>query len=545
MQDIARITLENELDLILAHKRSMKLAELAGLGLSAQTTFATAVSEIARNIIESGKQGFLDLKVDAGLKQNYIVASLIDQHDAKTFRQGIAYARKLVHKFQVLPMGNQTKIDLHYRIQPSFRIDISRIDEWRNIFRNEPPVSPYDELKRKNELLQDLSERLQQSESQYKTLTNTLPIAIFTMNREARLLYANQWMYRLSGLDLDELNLSRWSQVVHERDYPMFRELIDHGIINSDHTIKTALRIRYAPDGSFLWHELSLTPLADEQSGVQYWIGALVDIHAQKLVEATLKDNFELKEIQLQLEKYQQKQEEFISELNRSNQELQQFAFVASHDLQEPVRKVLYYSDWLLTQTSAEMSGKSREYLVKMNQSATRMRTLIQDLLVFSQINRNAIHWENIDLQQLALEIAGDFDMVVAEANATLQIIDLPHLEADKRMMSQLIRNMISNALKYSSPDRPPVIRLEATVDKDFVTLAFIDNGIGFETQYLPQMLTLFQRLHDRSQYEGTGLGLAICKKIIDIHHGKVNASSQPGVGSTFYVTLPRTRFNA
>ncbi|MGB8192440.1 MAG: PAS domain-containing sensor histidine kinase, partial [Chitinophagaceae bacterium] len=182
MQELARVTLENEMDLILAHKRSMKLAELASLSLSAQTTFATAVSEVARNIIESGKSGSLILNVENGQRDNYIVACLKNKDlNTQKNREGLEYAKRLVNKYNVSVENSETSIELFYYISPSFKIDIHKLDEWRSLFRNEAPISPYEELKRKNEQLQELSEKVHKSESQYKTLTNSLPLIIFSI----------------------------------------------------------------------------------------------------------------------------------------------------------------------------------------------------------------------------------------------------------------------------------------------------------------------------------------------------------------------------
>ena len=161
MQEIARVTLENEMDLILAHRRSMKLGEITGLSLSAQTTFATAVSEVARNTIDSGKSGCLILNIENDNRDKYIVACITDENPYNEIsREGLEYAKRLVNKYHVSTQNDQTSIELFYFINPPFKIDIHKLDEWRSFFRNEPPVSAYEELKRKNEQLQELSQKL-------------------------------------------------------------------------------------------------------------------------------------------------------------------------------------------------------------------------------------------------------------------------------------------------------------------------------------------------------------------------------------------------
>ena len=149
MDEIAKIALDNEMDLILAHKRSMKLAELAGLSLSAQTSFATAVSEVARTSIESGKRSYLVLGIKSDPKDEFIVASLTNQHSGENARRGLEFAKRLVNKYQVLNNDGSTSIELYYPAPASLKADIRKLDEWRTLFRNEPPVSPYEEIKRK------------------------------------------------------------------------------------------------------------------------------------------------------------------------------------------------------------------------------------------------------------------------------------------------------------------------------------------------------------------------------------------------------------
>ena len=540
MHEIARVTLQNEMDLILAHKRSMKLGELAGLSLAAQTSFATAVSEVARNTIEKAKSGCLILQVDTDQREKYIVACINDeQPDNHKTREGLAYAKKLVNKYNVTTQGKETSIELFYYIAPPFKIDIQKLDEWRQLFRNEPPISAYDEIKRKNEQLQELSERVQKSEAQYKTLTNSLPLFIFALDIQGELLYANEWLTRYTAETIESLNESQWKAVVHEEDYYSFSLLLKNDVTKGATTIKTQSRLRNKNSDTYLWHQISLSPFRNEKGELQYWIGYMVDIHAQKVFEETLKDNIELKQTQDQLKDNQETLEQYISELNRSNQELQQFAFVASHDLQEPVRKLLYYSDFLLNKYTDAMDPKGIDYLKNMQLASHRMRNLIQDLLVFSQINKEQIAFKEVDLNNVLNEAQQDLEISIEEKGALFNISSLPVIKGDERMIRQLFENIISNAIKYSKVNVSPVIDITCQQNGSFYELAFKDNGIGFNEKYLPQMFTLFQRLHNRDSFDGTGLGLAICRKITDLHSGKIWATGKEGEGATFYVSLP------
>ena len=539
IQELVRVTLQNEMDLILAHKRSMRLAELAGLSLSAQTTFATAVSEVSRNTIEHGKNGCLVLSVSSAAREKYIIARIIDENQQAKKNEGLEYAKRLVNKYNISTSDSETAIELYYHIPGAEKLDLQKLDEWRSLFRNEPAISPYEEIKRKNEQLQDLAQKLQESEQQYKTLTNALPIIIFSLNAKGELIYANEWLRRFTGSTLAELNATKWKTVVHPDDYDSFSVLIRHEVPLGASTIKTQCRLRHRAEEEYFWHLASISPLNDEHGKLLFWIGYIVDINAQKLVEETLQDNRALKEAQGLLRENQAALENNISELNRSNRELQEFAYVASHDLQEPARKISFYSDYLISKYSTALDERGLDYLANMQSASRRMRNLINDLLAFAQVEREAIQYKPVDLNGVVQSALQDLELLIEEKEATVTIDSLPVVEADENMMLQLFENLVSNAIKYSRAGVKPQVHVSTRQVSAQVVIEIADNGIGFDEKYLPQMFTLFQRLHSSDKYEGTGLGLAICQKIVALHGGSIKAQSRVGEGSTFIVTLP------
>jgi PAS domain S-box-containing protein len=543
MEDIAKVVLENEMDLIIAHKRSMKLAEMLGLSLSAQTSFATAVSEVARNTIENGKSGSLVLGVD-GLKLNkqiqFVVAAIKNEKDSDNSLNGLEYAKKLVNKFSVSTNKDaETLIELFYAIPHRIKLEAEQRNEWRMLFRNEPAFSPYEEIRKQNERLQELTVRVQKSEAQYKMLTNSLPLMIFSLNTAGLLVYANEWLMRYTGETIDSLNASQWKQVVHPGDYDSFVLFFNDKIPQDAASIKIHARIKQKDCDDYLWHQVSLSPFLNDRGELQYWIGYLVDIHAQKIYEETLKDNFELKQVQEELRDHQDKLEQSITELNQSNFELQQFAFVASHDLQEPVRKLMFYSDYMLNRYTDNMDEKGVEYLKLIHSVSGRMRTLIKDLLAFSQISKNHIAFHPVDLNKVAHFALQDLQLAIEEKKAEITIQSLPNVDGDESLLRQLFENLITNSLKYSRSGEPPVIHIGYNQVENNHEIIFSDNGIGFDEKYAPQIFKLFQRLHARDQYEGTGLGLAICLKIVEIHRGTIRAASSEGKGANFFVSLP------
>jgi PAS domain S-box-containing protein len=407
------------------------------------------------------------------------------------------------------------------------------------VFRNEPPLSPYEEIKKKNEQLQEFSKRLEESHNQYQSLTNTLPLIIFSINDNRELVYANKWLTQFTGKSVAELNRCKWKAVVHEEDYENFLLLFNSDASKETASMTIQCRLKGCVQTDYTWHMVAISPVKDEAGVFLSWTGYIVDIHAQKVYEQTLKDNKELKSIRDELTRSQHELEQNVRELNRSNRELEQFAFIASHDLQEPVRKSLFYSDYILTKYSDALDSKGKDYLVQLTVASTRMRTLIQDLLSFSKVQEQNFTFTRTDLNIVMKSVISDFDLEIKSKAAKVEFSELPFIECDASMMERLFANFLSNALKYSKEELPPVIKVTCEVNRDKVKISFSDNGIGFDEKYVPQMFTLFQRLHSKEEYEGTGLGLAICRKIASIHHGSIEAFGKPNEGATFVVTLP------
>jgi len=227
-------------------------------------------------------------------------------------------------------------------------------------------------------------------------------------------------------------------------------------------------------------------------------------------------------------------------ELKRSNQDLQDFASIASHDLQEPLRKVIMFGDRLNTQFSEQMDAKALGYLERMSGAASRMQTLINELLLFSRVGSKAEPFKATNLEKIIHEVLSDLESRLNRSQAKIIIENLPTVEADEVQMRQLFQNLIGNALKFHKKDVPPVVSIRGHVNGSGVCeIKVCDNGIGFDEQYAARVFKPFERLHGRSEYEGTGMGLAICRKIVKRHGGAIAVKSQPNEGCEFSVTLP------
>jgi signal transduction histidine kinase len=230
------------------------------------------------------------------------------------------------------------------------------------------------------------------------------------------------------------------------------------------------------------------------------------------------------------------------AELQRSNVALEEFASVASHDLQEPLRKILTFGERLNVSAAQTLQDESRQHLDRMMSAAARMRTLVNDLLAYSQVATRAEPFVSTDLAAIAREVIADLETAIADEGAHVEVGDLPVLEADPLQMRQLLQNLLGNALKYRRKDQPPVVHLTSSrpSPRSFA-ISVTDNGIGFNSQYADKIFRMFERLHGKNEYAGSGIGLAICRAIVLRHGGTISATSRPGEGATFTVTLPVT----
>jgi light-regulated signal transduction histidine kinase (bacteriophytochrome) len=239
-------------------------------------------------------------------------------------------------------------------------------------------------------------------------------------------------------------------------------------------------------------------------------------------------------------------------ELQRSNEDLEQFAYVASHDLQEPVRKIATYTDRLLTQRKENLSEDTKIYLERISKSTSRMYELINGLLLYSRVTRDGNSFTSTSLDGTLKQVLADFDLKIQQQKAVIRCQPLADLEAIPVQMIQLFTNLISNSLKFAKKDVPPIIQIAASdltheqkvfynlnLTARYLNIFYLDNGIGFEQQFADKIFELFQRLHDRNTYPGSGIGLAICRKIVSNHHGMMYAFSEPDKGVTFQIILP------
>ena len=272
-------------------------------------------------------------------------------------------------------------------------------------------------------------------------------------------------------------------------------------------------------NGELFWIAQSISPVLDENGEISHFVGVSMDMTQRK------KDAEQLKS--------------YAIELQRNNKELEDFAFIASHDLQEPLRKITTFGDRLIEKT-VDLDEHSRDYIERMGKSARRMKRFIEDLLLYSKVTTKQKPFELVDLEKKVKTVCEEMDHIIHSTHAVVNISNLPTIEGDNNQIHQLIVNLIFNSLKYKSEGKPPIINIFGKKkENNYWEISIQDNGIGFDEKYADRIFKPFQRLHGRSKYEGSGLGLTICKKIVERHNGTISALSKPGVGTTFILTLP------
>lgn len=382
-------------------------------------------------------------------------------------------------------------------------------------------------------LEQQIQERVQaetalrHSESQYRHLVESIHDVVFITEYDSEVLYSNPSLKRQTGYSNTYfLGAPRkaWSYL-HPEDQARVTEFVAQFVASPD---------KYSDDIE--------TRLVDKQGNV-HWYSAVItkiEYRGKPALQFVARDITERKSADELFKSY-------TAELERSNKELQNFAYIASHDLQEPLRTIRAFSHRVWSKYSDSLNHEGRDYLERINKAAGRMQRLIDDLLTFSRISTQRQAFVPVQLGKIAKDVVADLAMLIEQTGGEVVVEgDLPTVEADPLQIRRLIQNLIGNALKFRRPEQPSHVAIRGQINEDpqqhaWCILTVQDNGIGFESQYSDRIFNMFERLN-RHDYDGAGLGLAICHKIVMQHNGRITATSQPGQGATFIIYLPITQ---
>lgn len=368
-----------------------------------------------------------------------------------------------------------------------------------------------------NASAEKLREMLQESENRFSRLADTLPVMIWMTGPDNQVYYFNQKWLAFTGKPFAQVAGTGWLQCVHPDDVKVFDRVQDK--IKSSEPYNCEYRLQRF-DGEYRFIFEIGTPRTLPDGSFAGYMGSCVDVTETKATQNELASR--------------------ARELMRSNEELEQFAYVASHDLQEPLRMIISYVQ--LIQKNIEQNNIARvgEFMNYVLQGTGRMQALINDLLQFSRVSRKGNPFKQVDLNEVLKIAVSHLTARISENKASVIIPALPTVMGDNFQLIRLFQNLIDNAIKFKSAETEP--RIEICVEERVEDYLFSvqDNGIGIEDKFYNRIFVIFQRLHTRDDYEGTGIGLAVCKKIVERHGGEIWVESKPGKGSTFYFTIKK-----
>ena len=360
---------------------------------------------------------------------------------------------------------------------------------------------------------------LNEIEQQIKASFNQAAIGITHLSLKGMWLICNDKFCQIVGYDQEELIKMSIFDIIHPDEANNIRKAIDELLTaNVPYFSRETQYLR--KDGLPVWVNVTISPVSSPSGEPLYFILFIEDITKRREIEEMLQN--------------------LVKDLAEANQNLEDFTRTASHDLQEPLRKIISFADRLQTSIGDKMDNREKEYFHRLENSSVRMKKLIEDLLRYSRVSSLAPEMEPVDLKDIVNEVLLDLEVSIERSKGVVEIKHLPTIEADNTQMRQLFQNLISNALKFHNKTEPPKIEIDSMYnDNGYWKILIRDNGIGMKEEHIKRIFKPFERLHGSSEFPGTGMGLAICLKVVTRHHGKIMVKSSLGKGTLCIVELP------
>jgi len=368
-----------------------------------------------------------------------------------------------------------------------------------------------------SKIARDISERkraeaaLRASEARFRQLADSMPQLVWTARPDGQIDYYNERWYEFTGFSREQFGYSRFEYILHPEDRQRYLETWQASVASGE-PFRGEHRFWDRRADHWRWFTVLALAARGDNGGIVKWFGSCTDIDEQKRAE---------------------------EELRRANQDLEQFAFSASHDLQEPLRSIKIYGELLNTRCASKLDGEALEFLEYLNDGATRMQSLVRDLLAYTQVAKLEPPGEAIDTNSVLARALADLGGSIVECGARVTFDPLPPARIHSTHLGQLFQNLISNAIKYRNPERAPVVHISGKQENGYSVFSVRDNGIGIAPEYKEQIFGLFKRLHTGDEYSGTGIGLAICQRMVERYRGRIWVESELGQGSTFVFSVP------
>ena len=434
---------------------------------------------------------------------------------------------------QVFPKEQVSRIRefIHQQLSPEASIEISHQQKILDLTSS----AVYTEEGEKHYLLllNDVT-HVRQETQRIHSILEALPQMAWTADADGYVTYFTQGWYFYTSQSKEQAAGDGWMDVLFPEDKENLLQQWKSSLA-SGKPFQQAARYRNAK-GEYRWHLARASAIQGIGKEILMWVGTCTDIHDQVLLT----------------EELEKKVKERTHSLEVINNELEQFTHVSSHDLQEPLRKIMTFSSMLKGTSRQLLDEQSNKYLDKISTTAERMSESLKDLLTYSRL-KSEDKFSSVSLNEVVSQVLVDLELLISQKNATIHVSELPVLNAIPVQMQQLFYNLVNNALKFSRPGTPPIIEISATNAlqeeitmhpelvrfKEYYKITIKDNGIGFEQKYAEKIFTIFQRLHSKSAYEGTGIGLSLVKKVAINHRGVIYGVSEPDQGAAFHILLP------
>lgn len=405
----------------------------------------------------------------------------------------------------------------------------------------------------------ELNKKLRESESHFRQMADLMPAKIINADIGGNVVYFNKNWLDFTGSDFEELKELGYHKIMHPDEIEEFGKRFQKAL-ETGKDLEMEMRFLNKA-GDYVWHLNIASPVKDENGNFKLWIGVSTDIteqiatrksdletyekHAKELEEQVAQRTIELKEANGRLQ-------DRNKELKRMNKELEAFTFGASHDLQEPLRKIQVFAELISDGEGNGLTDRGKEYFVRIQEVTERMRQLIEDLLEFSKLGSDEMTFIKTDLGKITGEVIKELQDTIDEKQAFVESTDMVELKIIPFQFHQLMHNLIGNALKFSRPDNPPHIKIDSRLAKgsilenkdlipnvDYCHITVEDNGIGLKPEYGEQIFEVFKRLHGKETYPGAGIGLATVKRIVENHNGTITVDSILNQGARFHIYIP------